>query len=141
MPAGHCFLVSLGRTLRKTVLWRRNCMKGRKLVRGLALMLFVVTPFLILSTVARAQVTGTIRGNVTDSTGALVPEVEIEATHVSTNRKYTASTTEAGVYTLVSLPVGEYKVTAKRSGFKESIGTQVIVSVGSTTTLNLTLEV
>ena len=93
-------------------------MKGREAVRGLVLMLFVVTPLLISSTVAWAQTTGTIRGNVTDPTGALVPEVEIEAIHVSTNRKYAASTTEAGVYTLVSLPIGEYKVTAKRSGFK-----------------------
>src|SRR5438034_9562393 len=95
-------------------------MKGREVVRGLVLMLFVVTPLLISSTVAWAQTTGTIRGNVTDPTGALVPEVEIEPTHVSTNRKYAASTTKAGVYTLASLPIGDNRVRATQSVSKDS---------------------
>src|SRR5438876_6714609 len=83
--------------------------------------------------------TGEIRGTVVDPTGSLVPEVNLEATHVSTNRKYATISTAAGVYSLTGLAVGEYKVTAQRSGFKESVR-QVLVTVASTTTLNLTLE-
>src|SRR2546428_9023984 len=117
-------------------------MNKRKLIMGLVSVLFVVTPLLISSLVAWSQTNyGTIRGTVSDPTGALVPEVEIEAIHVSTNRKYTTPTTEAGVYALINLPLGEYQVTAKRAGFKEAVGSRVIVSVGSTTTLNITLEV
>jgi hypothetical protein len=83
---------------------------------------------------------GTIRGNVIDSTGAVVPGVEVEATRASTNVKYTATSTDAGVYTIIDLPLGEYQVRARRTGFKEFVGEHVFVAVASTTTLNISLE-
>ena len=56
-----------------------------------------------------AQVqTGAIRGNVSDQTGAIVPQAEVEATNLKTNVKTSTVSTDAGVY-LLNVPVGEYQ--------------------------------
>src|SRR5262245_20119035 len=64
-----------------------------------------------------AQVTaGAIRGIVNDQTGAAVPDAEIEATNLSTNLKFTTTSTQAGNYLLGNLPIGDYKVTGQKAG-------------------------
>lgn len=88
-----------------------------------------------------AQVqTGAIRGNVSDQSGAIVPQAEVEATNIKTNIKTSTMSTEAGVY-LLNVPVGEYQVSVKKSGFKEAVNKQVVVTVATTTSLNFNLEV
>jgi hypothetical protein len=61
----------------------------------------------------------TITGNVTDPSGAAVPGVAIEATHVATNYQYTATSDSNGMYTLANLQDGTYRVVAKSKGFQE----------------------
>jgi hypothetical protein len=107
---------------------------------------YLILALLTLSTltekIALAQAgTGSIRGLVTDATGAIVPDVEIEATNVGTQLKFSTTTTGAGVYTLSSLPIGLYTVVFKHTGFKQSIQENVDISTASTTTLNITLAV
>ncbi len=92
--------------------------------------------------VALAQAgTGSIRGLVTDASGAVVPDVQIEATNVGTRLKFTTTTTGAGIYTLSSLPIGNYRVVAQRVGFKQYVQGPVVIATASTTTLNIVLEV
>lgn len=61
----------------------------------------------------------TITGIVSDSSGAVVPAVDVTAMNVETGVAYKTSTNEAGAYTVGALPVGQYGVTFVATGFRE----------------------
>lgn len=102
-------------------------------------------PLLLLLAVAGscyAQVTaGTIRGLLTDSSGAPVPNVEVRAIHFGTGRQLSTRTTEAGVYVLGNAPVGEYRIQVEAPGFKSYSQQPVVVGTATTTSLDISLEV
>ena len=60
----------------------------------------------------RADVTGTILGNVRDPSGAAVAGVKVVATNVETNLSQPTQSDVAGEYRFLSLPAGTYKVEA-----------------------------
>ena len=72
---------------------------------------------LIPSTASAQAVTGTLLGNVTDSSGAAVPGATVTATNVEKNTSRSAVSNEAGYYILTSLPNGTYTVDAELQGF------------------------
>src|SRR4051794_32822404 len=63
-------------------------------------------------------ITGAITGTVTDQTGAVVPNAKITATNVATNVSTSTQSNESGIYNLLFLPVGQYRVNAEATGFK-----------------------
>jgi Carboxypeptidase regulatory-like domain/TonB dependent receptor/TonB-dependent Receptor Plug Domain len=68
-------------------------------------------------------VTGTIRGTVTDATGAVVVDAHVTATNQSTGVNTTTTTNRDGAYNLQFLPIGTYTITANSPGFQTlSIG-------------------
>src|ERR1700751_2523282 len=72
-----------------------------------------------LAVAAHAQtVTGSIRGLVTDPSGAVVQGSEVTATNVNTGVKTRTTTDKSGNYNIQTLPVGSYTVVATRQGFK-----------------------
>ncbi|HMJ86370.1 MAG TPA: carboxypeptidase-like regulatory domain-containing protein, partial [Vicinamibacterales bacterium] len=81
-----------------------------------ALVLFAT---ILLPVGAAAQTgAGTLTGIVADQSGATVPGATVTATNQATNVTYTATSNNAGNYTVTSLPVGVYVVKAELSGFK-----------------------
>lgn len=70
----------------------------------------------------------TITGVVTDQSGAVVPGADVEAVHIQRNTRYTATTNEAGVYTLANLPDGTYTMVFKHGGFQDYKVADVIVT-------------
>ena len=71
-----------------------------------------------VSGVLMAQTTlATITGLVTDANGAIVPGVKIEVTNTDTNYKYTATSNEAGQYTVTGMLNGRHTFRAIASGF------------------------
>src|SRR5262245_12203330 len=90
---------------------------------------------------AHAQaVTGTLLGNITDSSGAAVPGATVTATEVQTNTSRTVVSNETGNYTFTSLRNGTYTVTAEVQGFRKVIRQNVQVEVNTTMRVDLTLE-
>jgi len=86
-------------------------------MRGVRL---AVAAALLLAATASAQtITGAITGTVKDPSGAVVPNVKVTATNVTTNLTNTTQSNEAGVYNLLFLPIGQYKVAAEAQGFKK----------------------
>lgn len=63
----------------------------------------VLLVLLFVSQGANAQTTATITGIVTDSTGAVVPGVEITVTNVATRQARTVITNEVGRYYATAL--------------------------------------
>ena len=70
----------------------------------------------------------TIRGTVTDSSGAVVPGVTVAAREVLTNIVARTVTTDAqGNYEMPALKSGNYQVTAVLTGFKKSVVDDVLL--------------
>ena len=75
----------------------------------------------------RAQrITGDIAGEVTDSTGAVLPNVTGTALNTGTNFSRTAVTSDTGAFRIPELPIGTYKVTASAEGFKSAVQTTTV---------------
>ncbi len=91
-------------------------------VRGRVLLVLCVLAAGMLVPVAAKAQTGaaSLTGLVIDASGAAVPGATITATDQATNVFYAGTSNEAGNYTISSLPVGTYVVTAELSGFKKS---------------------
>src|SRR5690349_11978028 len=102
-----------------------------------------ITLLLALSLcVGQAQTTfATITGTVTDTTGAVVPNVTVTATHAATNIQTSTQSNEAGVYTLAQLREGEYTVRARGAGFKEFVAQQIVLVARDYRRLDVSLEV
>ena len=90
---------------------------------------------------ALAQATGQINGAVTDSSGAFLPGVTIEATNTATGAVRTAVTGTDGLYTIPLLPPGDYTVKATLQGFRVSQRDGVRVTVTETARVAFQLEV
>ncbi len=87
------------------------------------------------------NITGSITGTVTDSTGASVPNAKVVATNAGTGLTYTAVTNSAGVYNLPFLALGSYNVVAENSGFKKSAVGPFTLEVNQIARVNFKLEV
>jgi hypothetical protein len=97
--------------------------------------------FLLIAPMAWPQTDrGAITGTVTDSTGAVVPGVEVVALSVATNVKYATTSTGSGTYRVSSLPPGNYNVNCSKAGFKQSVIENVRVAVGATVDVDVALE-
>src|SRR5882672_912722 len=88
-----------------------------------------------------AQATAQISGAVQDSSGAVLPGVEITATQTDTGVARMTITNETGYYTLSNLPLGPYKLEAGLPGFRSFVQTGIVLQVNSSPTLNITLQV
>ncbi|MGH9431159.1 MAG: carboxypeptidase regulatory-like domain-containing protein, partial [Terriglobia bacterium] len=91
--------------------------------------LAVIIGTLALATAAIAQNTnsGDIRGTVTDSSGAVIPEVTVALTNKDTGITEDFVTNNYGIYDTVSTPPGTYNITFTKPGFKqETLGPVVL---------------
>src|SRR5690242_6550124 len=88
----------------------------------------------------RAQATASITGIVKDSSGALASGVVITARHLESGLTRMAKSDADGGYSMPSLAVGEYEVTAERTGFKKEVRRGVELAVGQEAVVNLLLE-
>jgi Carboxypeptidase regulatory-like domain len=96
---------------------------------------------LIWSAPLHAQIaTGTILGNVKDNSGAAVPGASVTATNLGTQASRTGVTDAEGQYSLVLLPVGNYKVEVTLSGFKNFVQTGILLEVGRNARVDATIE-
>ena len=114
----------------------------RRVPIGCLVTVCALVGILLLPSTARAQaVTGTLLGNVTDSSGAGVPGATVTALEVQTNTSRTAITNEAGNYIFSSLRNGTYTVNAEIQGFKKVERPNVKVEVNTTVRVDMKLEV
>src|SRR5665213_1490045 len=96
---------------------------------------------LIVSQYAVAQVTAALSGTITDPSGAAITGAAVTVRNVNTGATRSGTTDDAGRYQVFSLPVGEYEVRAKKSGFAEEIRTGIDLVVGQSATVDLHLRV
>jgi hypothetical protein len=103
------------------------------IVRGL----IVVCAFVLLPVATYAQEAFLI-GTVTDSTGAVLPGVTIQAVHEASGNTFEIVTDPSGRYR-IPVRIGAYRVTATLSGFTTVTRSGLEVLVGQTVVVNLEL--
>jgi hypothetical protein len=84
---------------------------------------------------------GGISGIISDSTGAIVPGATVSVTNNATRSKLTTLTTDAGVYSFISLAPGTYDVTASAKGFGTVVEKGISVTIDQVSSVNFALTV
>ena len=96
---------------------------------------------LLLEPLHAQKTTGTIRGVVSDPTGAVIPNVAVIVRNDGTGSVRTVNTNADGEYVAPELPAGTYTVTVKALSFKEAVSSAVELHVSSMEILNIQLQV
>ena len=105
---------------------------------GLLLIAFLLA---LGSDFALAQVTASLSGRIEDASGAAVPAATVTITSQETGATRTVTADQAGIYRVLSLPVGLYDVRAEHTGFKAAVQTGITLVVGQQAVVNVRLEV
>lgn len=81
-----------------------------------------------------------IRGTVTDQSGAGVPDVTVKASNIATGVTQTVTTASDGSYSFLQLAVGDYNVTADKSGFETFTATRIHLELNQVYVLAIKLS-
>ncbi len=103
---------------------------------GWGVVLLLSVPVSVLS-----QVSTTVRGTVTDSTGGVMPGASVTVVHETTDEATTRLTDETGNYEFTGLPPGIYTLTADMPGFEVGTYSNVELAAGQEVLRNFTLEI
>ncbi|MGB6675463.1 MAG: carboxypeptidase regulatory-like domain-containing protein, partial [Terriglobales bacterium] len=113
-------------------------MKSR---RCFAFVSVTLCAWLMLAGYLAAQTTaGTLRGKVTDPTGAVIPQATVTATGPD-GQKTTAVTDNQGNYELKGLPPGNYTITTSAKGFAVSTEEDFAISASQVQHFDIGLEI
>ena len=88
-----------------------------------------------------AQVTASIIGTVKDASGAVVPGATVVVKHLETGTLRTTETDSNGNFTVPSLRVGQYELSAEKLGFKKGVLQGITLVVAQEAVVNITLEI
>ncbi len=102
--------------------------------------LFFILLFTCASVFAQ-QITGNIRGTVSDPSGAVVQSASVTARQIETGFSRTATTDRGGNYLLLELPVGHYRLEIVAAGFQKYVQDGVSLDVNETAAVSFHLVV
>jgi len=101
----------------------------------LVLCLLALAPFSLAQTEA-----ATLSGLITDPQGKVVPGVAVEVTNVDTNVSAHQTTNGAGLYVVVGLKPGRYRVSVIKDGFRRIDLTDLVLNVQDVLSRNFQLQ-
>jgi len=87
------------------------------------------------------QTLGGITGEVTDSSGSVIPDAKVTAVDEQTSLTRTATTNASGVYAFVNLPIGTYTLSYTATNFDVQKTPHITVQADRTATVNAQLKV
>jgi hypothetical protein len=96
---------------------------------------------LLLSSAFGQTVTGSITGQVTDQSGALIVGANVSAENVATSVTTSAKTNASGVYTIRFLPIGTYTVTVEATGFSTEQIPPFALEIDQAAKINATMKI
>jgi hypothetical protein len=91
--------------------------------------------------VAAQGSSATILGTVTDASGAAVPETTITVRNVGTGISQTTVSDAQGRFRIPDLPVGDFEVTAMKTGFSTVLHSGITLTVGAQIIVDFSLAV
>ncbi|HEY3129042.1 MAG TPA: carboxypeptidase regulatory-like domain-containing protein [Acidobacteriota bacterium] len=111
-----------------------------KLLRIVSLLCVFCFAFVALFPQSQAT-TGQVTGQVRDSSGAVLPGVSVKISSADTGYAREVVTNDEGIYTIPLIPPGKYQLAAELSGFQKALVNDIVVTVGSSRTIAVTLQV
>ena len=102
-----------------------------------AVVLCLVMPWWLLAQSTDATVTG----RITDPSKAAIVDAKVVATNVDTGIQHTATTGPEGLYTVVALKPGNYKLEVEKQGFRTVVKPDVVLHVQDVATINFEMAV
>ncbi|MDR3725427.1 MAG: carboxypeptidase-like regulatory domain-containing protein [Terracidiphilus sp.] len=102
----------------------------RSMVR---LILFCLPLCAAIACLAQSTNSGDIRGSVTDTTGALIPDVTVTVVNVNTGVSKDFITNRDGLYDTSSILTGSYQLTFTKPGFGQFVRGPITLQVGVAT--------
>lgn len=81
-----------------------------------------------------------IRGSVVDPSGAVVPGAQLTASNLATGLRYTTTSSTDGLFSFLQLPIGDYSVTAEKSGFKGFTAAHIHLDLDQIYSLKVPME-
>src|SRR5437870_2515333 len=83
--------------------------------------------------------TATLIGSVYDTAGAIISGASITLRNLTTNQRRTLASDADGSYRIAALPVGDYEVRVKATGFAPYLNPKVTLPLGRSTSLDISL--
>lgn len=80
-----------------------------------------------------------LSGNVTDSSGAVVPGAKITVANPETKSVFTTTSNGSGAYNYIGLPIGTYVVTTEKEGFSKTVQANVVLTANSDVRVDVSL--
>jgi len=108
---------------------------------SLGIAVLVATAVAMLPRPVFAQNAGSLRGTVTDTTGAVVPGANVTLTNEATRSTRTAVTDGKGGYFFAAVDPGTYSLTVEISGFKTGVYKGIKINASDTRGLDAVLQV
>jgi hypothetical protein len=90
---------------------------------------------------AQAQYRASLRGVVSDPTGAVIPGATVTLTNTETAEKQVSTTDDSGIYNFNALPPGKFLLTVERAGFQKNVVDNVQIIPEQPNALNITLQI
>src|SRR5579871_5056519 len=87
------------------------------------------------------QITGSIRGGISDPSGAVVQNATVTARNTETGLTRTATSDASGNFLLLELPVGHYQVEVSATGFSKYVQAGISLNVNETANIPVRLVV
>src|ERR1019366_4061889 len=127
--------------LNRALCWNRLRLKPIfNLAWSIAFLGLIFTAF--AGRVAEAQVLfGSFVGNVTDASGAAVPDATVKVTQRETNESREVKTNETGGFVLSTLPAGTYEITISKAGFRSYTSKNNPLSLNTVVRMDAALQV
>jgi hypothetical protein len=123
----------------------RGVMQRLKRSRGLStvgVVIGILIGYPLLCRLANAQISeARLSGVVTDTSGAILPGVQITITNVSTGATRELTTNQSGVYNAPGLAAGSYQLKVSAEGFETEVRTGLTLTTGAEQVMNITLKV
>jgi hypothetical protein len=101
----------------------------------------IATSLLPAKAFAQGETTSAIVGQVTDTSGAVIPSANITIANQETGLKRTAKTDDGGRFNFPQLKPGSYSVKVEAQGFQTKQNLNVVSGLGQKQTVNFTLKV
>jgi len=109
-------------------------------VRKLQSLLFLVLLSAITMLGHAQTITGSVRGTVTDPTGAVIPNATVTATNTATGVSTSTQTNSAGLYSVRFLQIGSYTIRVAAKGFAEEHSSPFQLEIDQEATVNVPMH-
>jgi len=107
----------------------------------LCLALAALTLVICATPASAAEITATMTGSVTDSTGAVIPNCSVTLTNTGTNVSRSIQAGSDGTYLFTLIPIGAYRLSVEQSGFRKYVHDGIVLNVNQNAKLDVVLQV